>query len=135
MIFYLRQSPDNAYQDFIRANPQFLSTQYTSFFPVRVDIEIDAQRNHRKLIGATNANLLVDFVTLLTGNDDDAIRGRTRQQLFDHQKQTRPGWSIVAVKNVPMIRVHHSKVTRFADKSRRRQPSIHQSRNSTDSSG
>src|SRR5262245_57432962 len=98
MIFDFSQSSDDAYQDLVRGEVQLASKRFAPLLPVMIKRDLDAQRDDRKLIGSSHAKFFADLLTLLFGDDDDAICNQTSQHPFHGQKQPRPCRAIIAVK-------------------------------------
>ena len=66
---------------------QLFAKSLPAFLPFSINTQVQSQRNHGKLIGATDRKLFVDFPALLFADNNDAIGDQSRQQLFDRQEQ------------------------------------------------
>src|ERR1043165_4759820 len=85
------------------------------FQPVAVDLQINPQRNHGKLAGCADAKRFMNLAALLFGDDYDAVGYQPRQRPFNRQEEAGLRCPVIAVKNMPMIGVHKTAGSGFAN--------------------
>src|ERR1043165_602741 len=76
------------------------------------------------MAGASHAEALVNLAELLRADDDDAVCGEACQRALDREEEARLPATVVAVKDVSVVGVHHAAAARSAPQSGRREPAI-----------
>src|SRR6185295_4778815 len=112
MVLNFSKPANDSYHDVVRVNFQFVTKSVPAFLPLSINSEIQSQWNNRKLRRTADLELFTNFATLLFADDNNSIRTQPGKNLFDRQKRARLYWSIVAVKNVAVISVNETTLTR-----------------------
>src|SRR5712692_967658 len=105
MILDFRESASNANQEIVFISRQFCARARTTVFPIGVHAQVDAEWDHGELFRGSDAKVFVYLPTLLMADHDNSIGYHARQNLLDHQEQSRLKWAIITVEDVAMIRV------------------------------
>src|SRR5260370_19622326 len=105
-ILGFSQAPDDAAQSFVSRNLELSPQAWPSLLPIRKRTRVDAQRDHGELPTPTDTKLFVDLAELLSANDDDAIRGQSRQQSLNAEKQARLRPAVITVKDLSAVSMH-----------------------------
>src|SRR4029453_18192319 len=135
MVLDLGETPNDADQDDVIRQTQFLAKYLPSRYSIVKDFQIQAERHYLELPIPPNAKHIANLVLLLTTDDQQPIRCETGQHLFNEDEEPRLQWAIIAMKDVAMIRVHELALTRLADQGARRGPTIKKAGHSSNGAG
>ncbi len=135
VVLDLGEPADDADQDVVLASAQFVADDVAAPRPVVKGTQVQAEGDHRELVPATDAKLLMDFLELLGANYHNTIRHRPRQDFFDRQEK--PGFpaAVIAVEDVAVIRVDHATRPWPPQKGRWGQPAVQQPGQAPDRAG
>ena len=81
-------------------------------------IDVDPQRDDDELRRPSDAERVANLMQLLLTQHENAIRVQPRKRFFDRQKKACFQPSVVAMKNVPVIRMDEPATPRPADQQR-----------------
>src|SRR6185436_6174533 len=124
MVLDLCQPADNPDENRVIGNAEHVTKRRATRRMLRKDAEIQPERNHFDLRAAPDAKFLANLDTLLFADHHQTIGNHPREQSFNREKHACAIAAVVAVKNVPVIRVHKLALAWPADKRARRQPAI-----------
>src|SRR5438067_4024862 len=108
MILDFRESSNDPNQNIVFIGLQFCARDRTTFFPIGVHAHVDAEWDHNELSHGVDAKVFVYVPTLVVADHDNSIGYDGRQNLLDHQRQSRLKWAIIIVEDVAMICVHET---------------------------
>src|SRR5205085_263877 len=102
----------------------------TTFGPIRIKANVHPQRYDGELAAFANTEFFVNLAALLRTNYYNLVCRRSRQKFFYADKDARLPTSVVAVKDVAVIRVHEAASAWPAKQDGRRPPSVEKTGNS-----
>src|ERR1041384_4884058 len=117
MILYFGQPAHDADENLFGTRGNISAQTRSALVPIRVNIQVDTERNHSELFAPPDVKLLVDFLSLLFTDNYDSVR-HAREHAFDRQKDSRFGDAVITVKDVPVICVNEAARTRSSRDSR-----------------